>query len=103
MVECNSTEYERIDISEGIGVNKTNLSKEWDICHYWYFKDVGFKYEPYLCNGCHDVMQKAMDFNNIAIVYIKGSVYRIHFQYMSKDDAINIVNGSNLGDKSGIL
>ena len=96
-------EYERIDISEGIDVNKTNLSKECDICPDWCFKDVGFKYEPYLCNGCHDVMQKAMDFNNIAIVYIKGSVYRIHFQYMSKDDAINIVNGSNLVDKSGIL
>ena len=30
-------EYERIDISEGIDVNKTNLSKECDICHYWYF------------------------------------------------------------------
>ena len=46
-------EYERIDISEGIDVNKTNLSKECDICHYWYFKDIGFKYEMYLCNGCH--------------------------------------------------
>ena len=34
-------EYERIDISEGIDVNKTNLSKECDICHYWYFKDTG--------------------------------------------------------------
>ena len=33
-------EYERIDISEGIDVNKTNLSKECGICHYWYFKDV---------------------------------------------------------------
>ena len=54
-------EYERIDISEGIDVNKTNLSKECDICHYWYFKDIGFKYEPYLCNGCHDLMQKAMN------------------------------------------
>ena len=31
-------EYKRIDISEGIDVNKTNLSKECDICHYWYFK-----------------------------------------------------------------
>ena len=51
-------EYERIDISEGIDVNKTNLSKECDICHYWYFKDISFKYEPYLCNGCHDLMQK---------------------------------------------
>ena len=53
-------EYDRIDIPEGIDVNKTNLSKEWDICHYWYFKDTGFKYENYLCNGCHDLMQKAM-------------------------------------------
>ena len=50
--------YERIDISEGIDVNKTNLSKKWDICHYWYLKDIGFKYEPYLCDGCHDLMQK---------------------------------------------
>ena len=53
-------EYDRVDISEGIDVNKTNLSKECDICHYWYFKDIGFKYEPYLCNGCHDLMEKAM-------------------------------------------
>ena len=58
-------EYERIDISECINVNKTNLSKECDIFHYWYFKDIGFKYEPYLCNGCHDLMQKTMSFNNI--------------------------------------
>ena len=89
-------EYERIDISEGIDVNKTNLSKECDICHYWYFKDIGFKYEFYLCSGCHDLMQKAIGFNNIAIVYIKGNAYRNHFWYMSKDDAINIMTGSNL-------
>ena len=92
-------EYDRIDISEEIDVNKSNLSKECDICHYWYLKDVGFKYELYLCNGCHDLMQKAMSFNNIAIVYVKGSAYRIHFCYMSKYDAINITNGSNSVDK----
>ena len=34
-------EYDRIDISEGIDVNKTSASKEWDISHYWYFKDIG--------------------------------------------------------------
>ena len=88
-------EYKTIDISEGIDVNKTNLSKECDICHYWYFKDIGFKYEPYLCNGCHDLMQKAMSFNDVAV--------RINFWYMSKDDAINIMNGSNLADKRGVL
>ena len=96
-------EYDRIDISESIDVHKTSLSKECDICHYWYFKDIGFKNEKYLCNGCHDFMQKAMTFNNVAIVYIKESAYRIYFWYMSKDDAISIMNGSNLIDKSGVL
>ena len=88
-------EYDRIDISEGIDVNKTILSKECDICHHWYFKDIGFKYEPYLCYGCHDLTQKAMRFNNVPVVYVKG--------YMSKNDAINIMNDSNLIDKSGVL
>ena len=96
-------EQERIDLSKGTDINKTNLSKECDICPYWYFKDIGFKFEPYLCNGCRNLMQKAMTFNNIAIVYIKGSGYRIHFWHMSKDDAINIMNGSNLVDKRGVL
>ena len=96
-------EYDRIDISEGIDVNKTNLSKEFDICHYWYFEDVDFKYKSYPCNGYHDLMQKAMSFNYVAIVYVKGNAQRIHFWYMSKDDAINIMNGSNLVDKRGVL
>ena len=96
-------EYNRTNISEGIDVNKTSFSKECDICHYCYFKNIGFKYESFLCNGCHNLMQKAMSFNNVAIVYVKGNAYRIHFWYMSKDDAINIMNGSNLVDKRGVL
>ena len=96
-------EYERIDISEGFDVNKTNLSKECDSCHYWYFKDIGFKYEPYLCNGCHGLMQKAMSFNNVAIVYVKRSAYRINLWYMSKDDVINIMTGCNLVNKRDVL
>ena len=44
-------------------------------------------------------MQKAMSFNDVAIVYVKGSAYRIHFWYMSKDDAVSIMNNSNLIDK----
>ena len=38
-----------------------------------------FKYEPYLCNGCHDLIQKAINFNDVAIVSVKGSDYKIHF------------------------
>ena len=74
MLEC-----DRIDISEGIDTEKTNKSNECKICHYWYFKDIGFKYEPHLCNGCHSLLQKAIIFNNIAIVYVEGSAYRINF------------------------
>ena len=48
-------EYHRIDVSV-IDINKTNAPKECDICHYWCFKGVTFKYAPYLCNGCHDLM-----------------------------------------------
>ena len=49
-------EYDRIDISEEVDINKTNESKECNICHYLYFLDKNFKYEPYLCNGCHDLI-----------------------------------------------
>ena len=69
----------------------------------WYFKDIGFKYESYLCNSCHDLMQKAMSFNNVAIVYVKGSAYRIYLWYMSKDDPTSIMSNSNLVDEKGVL
>ena len=72
-------EYDRIDISEGTDIDKTNKSKECDICHYWYFLDKNFNCEKYLCNGCHDLIQKAMSFNDCAILSIKGNDYRIQF------------------------
>ena len=85
-------------------MNKSNeKSKECDICHYRYFLDKNFTYEQYLCDGCHDLMQKAMSFNDVAIVSIKGSDYRIHFWYVSKDDAIGIMHSSNLNEKTGTL
>ena len=48
-------------------------------------------------------MRKAMTLHNFAIVYVKGSAYRMHFLYMSKDDAISIMNNSNLIDEKGVL
>ena len=88
-------EYDRIDISEGIDINKLNASKECYICHYWY--------EPYVCNGCHGLMEKAMNVNDAAIVSVKGSDYKIHFWYMNKDDARNIMKTSNLNEKKWII
>ena len=57
----------------------------------------------YLWNGYLDLMQKALSFNHVAIIYAKGSACRIHFLYMSKDDAIRIMNNSNLTDKKGVF
>ena len=48
-------------------------------------------------------MQKAINFNDVAIVSVKGSNYRIHFWYMSKDDPISIMDSSDLNDKNGVL
>ena len=93
-------ENDRIDISERIDINKANASKECDICHYWYFLDKNFKYDPYLCNGCHDLMQKAINFNNVAIFSVTESDYRIHFWYMSKNDVMNIMKNSNWNEKN---
>ena len=70
---------------------KTNASKECDIYHYWCILDKGIKYELFLSNGCHNLMQKAVNFNDVTIVSIKGNDYRIHFWYISKVDATNIM------------
>ena len=82
-------EYDRIDASEGIDVSKTYTSKESDICHCW-------------CISFH-ILAKAMNFNDFAIVSVKGSDYRIHLWYMSKNDAVNIMKNSELNEKCGLL
>ena len=93
-------EYDRIDISEGVNIDKTSASKECSICHYWYFLDKNFNYDPYLCSECHDLMQKAMSLKNVASVSIKGNDCRIHFCYISKNDAFILMTNSNLNDKN---
>ena len=76
--------YDRIDISEGIDINKTDKSKECKFCHYWYFFNKNINYGPYTCDGCYDIVQRSTDFKNIAVVHIKKSAHRIYFQNMNK-------------------
>ena len=89
-------QYERIDVSEGIHVNKSNKSKECDICHYWYFKDIGFKYQPYVCNHCHDLSMVVQDLKDFMNLKIKGVDYRCYVFNTSKNDAISLLNNSVL-------
>ena len=96
-------EYERIDISERIDVDKTNKSKECMLCHYWYFLHKNFSYGPYLCDDCYNFSQKSRDFKNIAIVHILKNAYRIYFSCTSKRKAKKKMINSNLINKKGIL
>ena len=65
-------QYNRIDVSEGIDINKRNKSKECMLFYYWYFKDIGYKFQPYLCNGCHAVSIMAYELKNVTILKVKG-------------------------------
>ena len=96
-------EYDRIDLSECTDVNKTSNSREYSFCHYYYFLDINFNYQKYLCDGCHHMSMKANSIQDLAIVYLKKNAYRIHFWNVSRDDAINIMHNSNLIDKKGVL
>ena len=57
--------YGKSDVSERNDINKTSTSKECMLCHYWSFRDVGFKFEPHVYNKCHDVLMTAYELKNI--------------------------------------
>ena len=68
--------YQKIDISEGIDINKINASKECEVCHYWFFKDTGFKFQEHVCNKCDDLLMTAYSLKDIAILNAKGNTFR---------------------------
>ena len=97
-------QYNRIDLLEGTDINKTkqNKTKECMLCHYSYFKDVGYKFQPYFCNGCRAVSKMAYELKNIAILSTKDVDYRCILWSISRDEAVNMLNNSVLEDK-GVL
>ena len=103
--------YDRVDISEGIDVNKTSASKECDVCRYWYFLTYSlkfqpnvcnrsFKFQPNTCNGCHDLLIMSVNLND---TNIKGSVCCSVISLISKNEAINLLQNADLTEKSGAL
>ena len=78
-------QYEKIN---GIEVNKTSASKECELCHYWFFKDVGFKFEEHVCNGCHDLLTITYSLKNIEISNAKEATFRFLLMITSKNEAL---------------
>ena len=72
------------------------------LCQYQHFKDVGYKFEPHVCNKCHNVLMTAYELKNIAILNVKGVDYRCIPWGISKNEVVNILNNSVLEDK-GVL
>ena len=81
-------QYQKINVSEGIDVNKKSASKECEMCHYWFFKDVGFKFEKHVCNKCHDLLAMAHSLKNTAILSAKGTTFRCLLMRISKSEAL---------------
>ena len=95
-------QYERIDISEGINFGKSNKSVKCMICLYWYFKDIGFKYQSYVCSECHDFSMVVQNLGNFVVLKIKGIDYRCYVDNMSKKDAVCLLNNT-VPDNKGVL
>ena len=92
---------EQISQKELILLNKC-IKRTWYLSFLVLFRQK-FKYELYLYNGCHDLTQKVVNFNDVTIVFVKGSNNGIDFWHMNKDDVIHITKNSNLNEKSGLL
>ena len=95
-------QYENIDVSEGIDVNKTSALKERELCHYWFFTDIGFKFEEHVSNRCHDLLTMAYSLNDIAILSAKGATFRCLLMSISKNEALKKSNNSVTYDR-GVL
>ena len=64
-------------------------------CHYCYFLDKGFKFQPDVCNGCHDVLIMYINLSNIAILSIEVADYCCVINGISKIDAVNVLQNAN--------
>ena len=88
--------YDRIDVSEEIDVNKACASKDCDVCHYWYFLNFSSKFQPNVCNRCHDLLLMSVNLSNIAILNIKSSDYCCIISLISKNEATNLLQNADL-------
>ena len=95
-------QYIKINISDGVDLNKTSASKECKVCHYWFFKDIGFRFEEHVCNKCHDLLTMAYSLKNIAILSAKGATFRCILMGISKNEALKRLNNSVIYDR-GVL
>ena len=92
-------QYEIVDVSKGVDINKISLSKECELFHYRLFKNIGFKFEEHVCNKCHDLLTMTFGLKNIAILSTKGATFRCILWGISRNEGLRRLNSSVLEDK----
>ena len=93
-------QYDKTNVSEEIDVNKASASKECGICHYWLWKDNGFRFEEHVCNGCHGLLTMTNYLKDTAILSAKGATFRYILMGISKNEALTRLNNSVTRDRA---
>ena len=65
------------------------------------FLNKGCKFEPHVCNRCHDLLMMSMKLSDIAILNIKGSDHCCTISRISKSEAIKLFQNIDLTEKVG--
>ena len=95
--------FDKIDVSEEIGVYKTSASKECHIGHYWYFLNKRFRFQPYVCNWCHALLMMFRNLSNIALLKIQNADYCCIITGINRSKATKLLQNIDLTEKSGTL
>ena len=71
------TESDGLDTSEGTDIIRAGVvsCKRCNFCHFYFFENRNFNYQPHACNGCHDASLHAQLLTDFKIIMIKSGAY----------------------------
>ena len=87
--------YDGIEICKGIDINQVSTLKTCSNCHYWYFLNYSFKFQPNVCNRCHDLLMISINLRDSGILNIKASDYCCMDSLISKYETINLIRNAD--------
>ena len=98
-INCKFNILVEFTMSEGIDIYKKSKSKEYDICHFWYFLDKGFTYQPGVCNGCYDLILMFMNLSDLAFLNFNSGNYCCIINRTNNNEAINLLQNVDMTEK----
>ena len=92
--------YDRIDVLKELIFIKQVHQKR---VIFVYFLNNSFKFQPDVCNRCHDLLMMSINFSDISFLNINGSDYHCIISLISKDKDVNFLQNGDLTEKIGTL